>query len=182
MAGDYLPIMASSVSSERVFSSAGITISKRRSRLKADVVEALQCLKCMLRHELIFREPAPCSAIKTSLDDEAESEILFGMTFYLRMTNKQQNNLTTMNSNTTAIVRSSQRSIKLPAKPGPEPSQAWAKPKPWKWAGLEVLQSPSPHKPSPSPGFWAKPGPAHHYSCKTTLWGGQALTQSECIC
>ena len=32
LALDYLPIMASSVSSERAFSSAGITISKRRNR------------------------------------------------------------------------------------------------------------------------------------------------------
>ncbi|KIJ37981.1 hypothetical protein M422DRAFT_177165, partial [Sphaerobolus stellatus SS14] len=31
---DYLPIMASSVSSERAFSAAGITITKRRNRLK----------------------------------------------------------------------------------------------------------------------------------------------------
>jgi hypothetical protein len=47
--------MASSVSSERAFSSAGITISKRRSRLKGDIVEALQFLKCLLRKDLIFR-------------------------------------------------------------------------------------------------------------------------------
>jgi hypothetical protein len=47
--------MASSVSSERAFSSAGITISKRRSRLKGDIVEALQFLKCLLRQDLIFR-------------------------------------------------------------------------------------------------------------------------------
>src|SRR5258708_4887849 len=45
LARDYLPIMAS-VSSERAFSSAGITISKRRNRLKGDIVEALECIKC----------------------------------------------------------------------------------------------------------------------------------------
>ena len=44
---DYLPIMASSVLSEHVFSSAGITISKWHNRLKLDIVEALQCLKCL---------------------------------------------------------------------------------------------------------------------------------------
>ncbi|PPQ88604.1 hypothetical protein CVT26_004368, partial [Gymnopilus dilepis] len=44
LARDYLAIMASSVSSERAFSSAGITISKRRSRLKGDIVEAIECL------------------------------------------------------------------------------------------------------------------------------------------
>ena len=73
LASDYLPIMASSVSSERAFSSAGITISKRHSRLKGDIVEALQCLKCMLRHELIFRETGPCSTLETDLEDKVES-------------------------------------------------------------------------------------------------------------
>jgi hAT family C-terminal dimerisation region len=48
--------MASSVSSERAFSSAGITLSKRRNRLQADIVEALQFLKCMFHSDLIFRE------------------------------------------------------------------------------------------------------------------------------
>ena len=48
--------MASSVSSERAFSSAGITISKRRNRLKGDIVEALQGLKCLIREDLLFRE------------------------------------------------------------------------------------------------------------------------------
>ena len=48
--------MASSVSSERAFSSAGLTLSKRRNRLQGDIVEALQCLKCMYHNDLIFRE------------------------------------------------------------------------------------------------------------------------------
>jgi hypothetical protein len=56
LALDYLPIMASSVSSERAFSSAGITISKRWNRLSPDLVEALQFLKCWFRRDLIFRE------------------------------------------------------------------------------------------------------------------------------
>jgi hypothetical protein len=47
--------MASSVSSERAFSSARITITKCRNRLKPDVVEALQCLKFMIRRDLFFR-------------------------------------------------------------------------------------------------------------------------------
>ncbi|KIM73171.1 hypothetical protein PILCRDRAFT_10890 [Piloderma croceum F 1598] len=55
LARDHLAIMASSVSSERAFSSAGITISKRRNCLKGDVVEALQFLKCLIRRELVFR-------------------------------------------------------------------------------------------------------------------------------
>jgi hAT family C-terminal dimerisation region len=46
--------MASSVSSEHAFSSAGITLSKWRNQLKGDIVEALQCLKCMFHNDLIF--------------------------------------------------------------------------------------------------------------------------------
>ena len=56
--------MASSVSSERSFSAAGITISKRRNRLKEDIVKALQCLKCLYHEELIFRE------VLTSTEEE----------------------------------------------------------------------------------------------------------------
>jgi hAT family C-terminal dimerisation region len=66
LARDYLPVMASSVSSERAFSSAGITISKRRSRLKPDIVEALQFLKCLHRRELIYGEEPNASMISDS--------------------------------------------------------------------------------------------------------------------
>ncbi|KDQ11838.1 hypothetical protein BOTBODRAFT_86947, partial [Botryobasidium botryosum FD-172 SS1] len=45
LALDYLLIMCSSVSSERSFSAASITITKRRNRLKGDIVEALQGIK-----------------------------------------------------------------------------------------------------------------------------------------
>jgi len=48
--------MTSSVSSERAFSLAGITISKRQNHLKADIVEALQCMKCLAHKNLLFRE------------------------------------------------------------------------------------------------------------------------------
>lgn len=70
--------MGSSVSSERAFSSAGITISKRRNRLKGDIVEALQFLKCLLRKELIYREPQPSSILEQELegvpDDDGNPE------------------------------------------------------------------------------------------------------------
>jgi hypothetical protein len=62
--------MASSVSSERAFSQGGLTITKRRNRLKGDIVEALQCLKCAIRHDLLFRTPAPSSITETELNDE----------------------------------------------------------------------------------------------------------------
>lgn len=73
LAQDYLPIMASSVSSERVFSSAGITVSKRRNRLKADIVEALQFLKCSIRQDLLHRAPAPSSAVELDLQKAEEN-------------------------------------------------------------------------------------------------------------
>ena len=61
--------MASSVSSERAFSAAGITISKCRNRLKGDIVEALQCLKCLYRQDLIFHEVITCSEEEDILDE-----------------------------------------------------------------------------------------------------------------
>ena len=78
--------MASSVSSERAFSQGGITITKRCSRLKGDIVEALQCLKCSIRHDLLFRAPAPSSLVENELEElceitvepGGESEILDG--------------------------------------------------------------------------------------------------------
>lgn len=63
--------MSSSVSSERAFSQGGITISKRRNRLKGDIVEALQCLKCLLRNDLMFRQPVE----DISDDDDTGSEL-----------------------------------------------------------------------------------------------------------
>ena len=72
IARDYLSIMASSVSSERAFSQGGITISKHRNRLKGDIVEALQCIKCAIRHGLLFREPGPSSVGEEH--DECENE------------------------------------------------------------------------------------------------------------
>lgn len=84
LARDYLSIMASSVSSERAFSQGGITISKRRSRLKGDIVEALQCIKCAIRHELLFREAAPSSVVEGQMeecedeDDEDDAEAAEG--------------------------------------------------------------------------------------------------------
>jgi hAT family C-terminal dimerisation region len=72
LARDMLPIMASSVSSERAFSSAGITISKRRNRLKPDIVEALQFLKCSYHRNLLFREEASAQHEVDELEYEDE--------------------------------------------------------------------------------------------------------------
>ena len=64
--------MASSVSSERAFSSAGITLSKRRNRLQADIVEALQFLKCIFQNDLIFREVCTFQEEEVILDDDLD--------------------------------------------------------------------------------------------------------------
>jgi hypothetical protein len=66
--------MSSSVSSERAFSQGGITISKSRNCLKGDIVEALQCIKCAIRHNLLFREPAPSSILEAAQEELQELE------------------------------------------------------------------------------------------------------------
>lgn len=47
---------------------------KRRNRLKADVVEALQILRFMFQWDLIFREPAPTSVLEAELEMELVGE------------------------------------------------------------------------------------------------------------
>ena len=68
LAFDYLAIMGSSVFSERAFSAAGITISKRCNHLKADIVEALEFLKSIYVKDLIYREPTPSSVLEDELE------------------------------------------------------------------------------------------------------------------
>jgi hAT family C-terminal dimerisation region len=62
--------MASSVSSERAFSSAGITLTKRRNRLKGDIVEALQFMKCLFNQDLLFREVCTVAEEELILDSD----------------------------------------------------------------------------------------------------------------
>jgi hypothetical protein len=68
LARDYLAVMASSVSSERAFSSARITISKRCNRLDGDIVEALQCLKSLLHQDISL------NVIPTVADEETHMD------------------------------------------------------------------------------------------------------------
>ena len=70
LARDYLSIMSSSVSSKCRFSQGGLTITKHRNRLKSDVVEALQCVKCAIWHDLLFKEPAPSSIVEAEFADD----------------------------------------------------------------------------------------------------------------
>jgi hypothetical protein len=50
LAMDILPIQASAVPCERVFSSAKETMAPRRSRISSDLMEALQLLKFNMRN------------------------------------------------------------------------------------------------------------------------------------
>jgi hypothetical protein len=76
LARDHLSIMASSMSSEPAFSSAGITISKCCNRLKGDIVKALQCLKCMIHQNLIFRfDPAVSVVDEIAEEDDIPIDI-----------------------------------------------------------------------------------------------------------
>ena len=66
--------MSSLVLSERAFSQGGITVSKHRNCLKGDIVEALQCIKCAIRHDLLFRECPPSSKLEADLEADAADE------------------------------------------------------------------------------------------------------------
>ena len=71
-----LAIMASSVSSKRAFSSAGITISKHCNCLKGDIVEALQCSKCMIHKNLIFYfDPAVSVVDEIAKEDNISTDV-----------------------------------------------------------------------------------------------------------
>jgi hypothetical protein len=59
--------MSSSVSSERAFSQGGITITKLRSCLKGDIVEALLCLKCAIKNDILMQEPTPSSTLEQKI-------------------------------------------------------------------------------------------------------------------
>lgn len=51
IAMDYLPVQASSVPCERIFSSSAETDTKKRNRIKPELMEALQILKFALKKE-----------------------------------------------------------------------------------------------------------------------------------
>ncbi|CAE7090735.1 unnamed protein product [Rhizoctonia solani] len=70
IAMDVLPAQASSVSSERVFSSSKLTCTRARNKISTSTVEALQILKYALRH----RFPSVASS-KTSYEASDEFEV-----------------------------------------------------------------------------------------------------------
>ena len=66
--------MASSVSSERAFSAAGITISKRRNRLQGDIVEAIEVNKSLKHRNLLFREVLDMEQVEKELENHVIDE------------------------------------------------------------------------------------------------------------
>jgi hypothetical protein len=60
--------MASSVSSKRAFSAAGITICKRHNHLDGNIVEALQCLKSFIHQDLMVRDIVTIAEAEAELD------------------------------------------------------------------------------------------------------------------
>ena len=66
--------MASSVSSERAFSSAGITIFKRCNCLDADIIEVLQGLKFFIQQDLMVRDVPGQSVADEELDLDHEDK------------------------------------------------------------------------------------------------------------
>ena len=73
MAADYLPIQASSIPCERVFSSSKETTTARRNRMSGKLVEQLQMLKFSLKkgRELSFTQG-------TRLEDEVKELLAIG--------------------------------------------------------------------------------------------------------
>ena len=67
--------MAASVSSECAFLWGGITITKQWNCFNGHIVEALQCVKCAIWHDLLFQEPGPSSILeaKVTNDDSGTS-------------------------------------------------------------------------------------------------------------
>lgn len=71
MAMDYLPIQASSVSCERVFSSSSETDTKKRNRINGLLMEALQMLKFALKRDrLNVNERFPNTVEKDMIYDD----------------------------------------------------------------------------------------------------------------
>jgi hypothetical protein len=76
---DFLPIQASSVPCERVFSSAAETDTKKRNRISPALMEALQMLKFMLKKKRLdftagwkTSETAMLGLGATNMEEEAQ--------------------------------------------------------------------------------------------------------------
>jgi hypothetical protein len=73
---DYLPIQASAVPCERVFSSSAETITKKRNRIGPTLMEALQMLKFFFKKERLDFMKGWAVSQQEMLQDEDEEDIL----------------------------------------------------------------------------------------------------------
>ena len=76
MAMDHLPIQASAVPCERVFSSSAETGTKKRNRISPLLMEALQMLKFHLKKERLDFTAGWIISEKDLVDDEPEEDLL----------------------------------------------------------------------------------------------------------
>ena len=76
IAMDYLPIQATSVPCERVFSSSAETDTRRRNRISSQTMEALQMLKFQLRKERFNFTAGWVTLEKQMIDDDADEDLL----------------------------------------------------------------------------------------------------------
>lgn len=76
MSLDYLPIQASSVPSERVFSSSAETDTKKRNRINPILMESLQMLKFALKKERLNFTRDWITPLSTMQEREVEGNLL----------------------------------------------------------------------------------------------------------
>jgi len=76
MAMDYLPIQASAVPCERIFSSSAETGTKKRNRISPLLMEALQMLKFHLKKERLNFTAGWITLEKDLVDDAPEEDFL----------------------------------------------------------------------------------------------------------
>ena len=76
IAMDYLPVQASAVPCERVFSSSAETDTKRRNRISPLIMEALQMLKLHLRNERMNFTAGWGTEEKQMVEDDVEEDLL----------------------------------------------------------------------------------------------------------
>lgn len=76
MAMDYLPIQASAVPCERIFSSSAETDTKRRNRINPHLMETLQVLKFHLKKERLDFTRSWITTEKEMIDDDPDTDLL----------------------------------------------------------------------------------------------------------
>jgi hypothetical protein len=76
MAMDYLPIQASSVPCERIFSSSAETDTKRRNRISPLLMEALQMLKFHLKKSRLNFTAGWITSEEQMLEDDPDEDLL----------------------------------------------------------------------------------------------------------